>query len=1080
MTLFHGLPSDRVRAIAQGGDGALWFGTDAGLVRYDGRRVQRIGGEEVAARRVLALRFDEDGETLWAGTDAGAYVVSAAGGELRSVAGTAGKRVTSIATAKGERGRAAVATSEGVLFDCRVREDLAAAATVIADHTTPGASAKGGQPLELTSIVMTGESYLVGTRGRGLLAVEGGAAREVGGGRPRAFFVESLIRDDRGRVWLGAQTTSGDSGLFRSEGIDESERVRGDEGAAGGSEGRGREGAQLRPFVKVTGSRTGTVTALALDGDGDLWAGTDGAGVFRYRDGQRLEQLTFAGTAGGLRSNSVSAVFVDREGVVWIGTDRGVCRYDSRALKIEQVSADAQSNFVRTLFRTHDGRLLAGSNKGVFARDDTSGRWRAVGALANKRVYAVAEDAEGALLIGTAGGLFVGLDAPPAEATEVRADVEGVEESGGATDENGNDAGEAGASEGELEEIEPEARPAATRPPAVGGDVRAVAVFRGQTFIAVYGRGVERVERRGSEWRRTLVSPKDGRDAGGRQVVSLYAAPDKLWIGTAGGGAFFFDGTTVRSEPTLEKLKGAAVWAMSGAGAGGDVLWLATGRGLYVYRAGDQSLIEAAPDVDARGVVVAGGDKAGNPQAWCATAGAGLLKVSMDERFGAMVARLDGERGLPSQNAFAVLASSEENGFGEALLIATSRGVGRYEPGLTLPALSVTRVTGAGEYAPGEMTRGIRLAYPQNSFVVDVAATGTRTFPEQFQYGFLLTDDAGVVVRRKLARDASFQLENLPPGKYRVEAMGFTADLLASPPLTFGVEVERAPFPWATAALSLLLVAALVAIVWGAAQNRRLVRTAGALAEVNRQLGAARLQLAHETESERRRIARDLHDATLSDLRRLMLMSDDLPAAGAREGVGKPQRGVAPAVFRGEIESISDEIRRICEDLSPSALENVGFAAALEWTLSECGARLLPAGSQFTYEFVCNEDLDERLQLTHAEQMQLYRIVQEAVSNICRHAAATRVSLAVGATERNDLLLTLEDNGRGFNPRNKKARAGRGLSNIKARASIINAEVAWKERAGGGTTFVLRKRAGNSVNGGDAAQNDGAHVSNSP
>src|SRR5215207_1828687 len=40
VTLFHGMPSDRVRAVAQGPDGAMWFGTDAGLARYDGRRIQ--------------------------------------------------------------------------------------------------------------------------------------------------------------------------------------------------------------------------------------------------------------------------------------------------------------------------------------------------------------------------------------------------------------------------------------------------------------------------------------------------------------------------------------------------------------------------------------------------------------------------------------------------------------------------------------------------------------------------------------------------------------------------------------------------------------------------------------------------------------------------------------------------------------------------------------------------------------------------------------------------------------------------------------------------------------------------------
>src|SRR5215212_7726785 len=45
LTLFHGLPSDQVRAVAQDSEGQMWFGTDAGLARYDGRRIQTVAGE---------------------------------------------------------------------------------------------------------------------------------------------------------------------------------------------------------------------------------------------------------------------------------------------------------------------------------------------------------------------------------------------------------------------------------------------------------------------------------------------------------------------------------------------------------------------------------------------------------------------------------------------------------------------------------------------------------------------------------------------------------------------------------------------------------------------------------------------------------------------------------------------------------------------------------------------------------------------------------------------------------------------------------------------------------------------------
>ena len=91
----------------------------------------------------------------------------------------------------------------------------------------------------------------------------------------------------------------------------------------------------------------------------------------------------------------------------------------------------------------------------------------------------------------------------------------------------------------------------------------------------------------------------------------------------------------------------------------------------------------------------------------------------------------------------------------------------------------------------------------------------------------------------------------------------------------------------------------------------------------------------------------------------------------------------------GEIELISQEVRRICEDLSPSVLQNVGFAAALEFALSHA-VQDAPVEKRFEYEFHCDEAIEERSQLPPSVQMQIYRIVQEAVNNIWRHANATR------------------------------------------------------------------------------------------
>ena len=149
-------------------------------------------------------------------------------------------------------------------------------------------------------------------------------------------------------------------------------------------------------------------------------------------------------------------------------------------------------------------------------------------------------------------------------------------------------------------------------------------------------------------------------------------------------------------------------------------------------------------------------------------------------------------------------------------------------------------------------------------------------------------------------------------------------------------------------------------------------------------------------------------------------------------------------------------IRRICEDLSPSVLENVGFSAALEWALSNAVTHA-PVEHKFEYEFTADENLDEQLNLPRATEMQIYRILQEAVSNISRHAAAKRVRLAATTSPAGDFLLTLEDDGRDFDPHSPKLKQGRGLANIRARASLIEAEVDWSKRDEGGTRFTLRK-----------------------
>jgi signal transduction histidine kinase len=744
---------------------------------------------------------------------------------------------------------------------------------------------------------------------------------------------------------------------------------------------------------------TGAVTAIVRGAGNDLWVATDGHGAFHFLNGKVFEKFSFEGTGGALRSDHISGIFVDAEEVVWFATDKGVCRFDPNAMRAETLSEDANANYVRALFRTSRRRLFAGTNSGLYA-NDAEKKWTPVDAIGRRIVYAIGEDTSGRALIGTASGLFASSPNNDANFTRIAA----------SSDQD---------------------------------SVRAIANVAGTTYIATYGYGVEKLQAS----QRTLVWPEPNADNHLREITSLGKdANERLLIGTASAGVFTFDGKQTTTEPALEKIKGDAVWSLVSDDAG---VWIASTKGLFLFRSGQ--LKDIAPGIKARSLSVSADDVHAK-QIWCATVGNGLIKIALDDQFGPVVSRMDVEQGLPSQLVFAVVSEKSAQGT-ESLIAGTNRGVVRYRSSQMAPTVLPARVISQRIYQPAELSHPLQLDYPQNSLLLDVTAISSRTFPEQFQYAFALYDRSGKIIREKLAHDSQFAMEKLSPGTYKVVARAFTKDLTPATPLSFEFTVARAPFPWTSTALAVLLLFALIALGWGYFQNRRIHRTSAELAGANRELASARLQLANETETERRRIARDLHDQTLADLRHLALLVDQLPATRASEV--RPNRAPSqPGALRAEIESISHEVRRICEDLSPSALENVGLSAALQFALSHAVEQAAP-DCKFDYQYSCDDGLDEKLNLPPSTQIQIYRIAQEALSNICRHSGAQHVRMGARVSESGEFELRIEDDGRGFDEGVTKKKSGRGVANIRARASMIDGNVEWIRGAGGGTIFNL-------------------------
>jgi len=1074
VTLFHGLPSDRVNAIAEDAGGMLWFGTDNGLVRYDGRNVEAAPDEAaLPSRRILALKLDNRGY-LWIGTDAGAARLR--GNRIEVLPETRGRAASGIASSQqGSQSEVTVVTGAGEIIRYREQAEgteggsrsasssinlsTSKTANTVAVKLDPNihpllrSPKQPGETLPLTAITHgSSGDWLIGSSGRGLLINRANDLREASTRPSRPYFVSSIY-DDGARVWLAEQASARAGGLWFW-----------------------KDGALTR-----TSFEAGPLTAVH-GGDGELWVGSTGQGAFllRFENGgvKVVEKLTFLNTAGGLRSNHINAIFRDHEGVVWFGSDRGVCRYDRSSFRASTVSNHPQSNYVRVMLHTSGGETWLGTNRGLFKlatggessnpKEGTEGGdsdvWVEVPELDGRSIKALAEN-DGAVWVGAGGGLFVKPKGASSFSRVPSATDAAITGAGAAA----NDAEQPASKETQQVDTQQAPQEQTTQQPdasAAKEIVLAIAGFRGQIYAAFYEGRIERIETATSGFTRAPALPALPvlpvlNDAAARRATCFAVerhngADAALWYGTADGELRRFDGSRTTSfalpqkQPTAER----AIRSIAVTDRG---VWIGSEQGLYL-REGD-SIREIRPDLDVRSLLVTSEtapksemDNLPREVVWIATRNAGLFKLLPYQK---VWARFDTEQGLPSQQIFALAPG--ENG---EVWVGTNRGVARHRPSQVEPRLRIKRLVAPDRiYFPEELTTEVLLPHTTRSLLLEVTGVGSKTFSSQFQYEFARLDKNGNEEKR-IQIAPQFAVENLQSGSYTIVARAVSRDLVYSAPLSVRLRIRRAPPPWTTMLLATLLVVAVAAAAMAFRQQFRLASANTALEKTNIELTETRLRLANETEAERSRIARDLHDQTLADLRHLLVMTDQLangaPATSSSPSPSSSSEDSAPspAALRREIEAISSEIRHICEDLSPSALENIGFLPALEWALSNAVAQL-PAEEKFGYEFICEASLEDRLRLSHIERIQLYRMVQEALNNICRHARAKQVKMEVRAENPTDLVIEICDDGVGFDGAiiNK---TGHGIANIRSRANLIGAKAEWKN-ARPGCRFEIRK-----------------------
>jgi two-component system CheB/CheR fusion protein len=210
------------------------------------------------------------------------------------------------------------------------------------------------------------------------------------------------------------------------------------------------------------------------------------------------------------------------------------------------------------------------------------------------------------------------------------------------------------------------------------------------------------------------------------------------------------------------------------------------------------------------------------------------------------------------------------------------------------------------------------------------------------------------------------------------------------------------------------------------------------------ELRALTARLLQTQAEERRRVSRELHDDLSQKIAKLQF---DIETLGQHLPPDPKKMKKQLLILRDGVETLSNDIRRIAYELHPSALDHLGLSVALRSYVREFTEREgIPV--QFTPRKV-------PAQIPAEVASTLYRIVQEALRNVAKHAGKTSVSIALTGGS-NQLSLSIRDNGIGFDVHSVQDKSGLGLISMQERARLVHGDFSLETLPGCGATITVR------------------------
>jgi signal transduction histidine kinase/ligand-binding sensor domain-containing protein len=1038
-SLTEGLSQTNVQAIHQDRRGLLWFGTADGLNRFDGYsftvlRNSRRDSTSLSENGVWALCEDSLGG-LWVGTLAsGLNRLDLWSGRIRRYDRLLpDNRVRALCA--DHLGRLWVGMQQGGLAMFDPASGTLATFTSDPDdlHSLPSNTVRALQP--------DNTGLWIGTDGAGLCRLRWDdlerdnarflRARDMGIDRKFLTRTTELARDREGGLWVGTTNQGAARITFSPAGT-----------------------AVVQRFVSSPSdpaSITGDVVySVAQDSTGTVWIGT-WEGLNRLEpnaaapSGYRITRLLHDPyNPSSLPGNAVYSLMTDQGGLLWIGTNgAGLARFNA--------------TIQRFLLYQHDPRrpkpFPPGPVRAIVAGD--AGFW-------------VGTTGGGLAWVSDSGGVVLRFSAVPGNPRSLS-----------------------------------------------GNDVRAVLVdMRGDVWVGTYGGGLNRLTMDGRD-RRTpggkrsppthgwKISRIDTSALGSAQVFAMRQdRRGRYWVATQNG--------LVRCQgvdASGTKLQSATSFTFARGRPGGlshpivrmlfedsrGCIWAGTYGGLDHICPGSDSVHTFRPDslrpgsISHKVAVSAAEDEDGF--LWFGTFGGGLNRY--DPRDGTFTV-LDEEHGLPNSYVYGILA--DDDGY---LWLSTNRGITRFarrqwRP--NMPPDSAARLLRefdvrdglqSNEFNAGAVEKGpdgtlyfggvaglnrfdprtvgetgfppavvvssfslsgypvnldsslstsgtLTLSHGQNNFAFEVASLDFAN-PDRNRYAFKLEGLDDDWVPSGHSRRAMYT--SIDHGFYVFRARGTNADgVWSARELSIPILIQP-PF-WHTWWFRLGMLAMLAGAASVVVLSRK--RTADQARKAERLFLR---QLIESQENERKRIAGELHDGLgqhLLIIRNRALLGID-PQGDAREQLREISALAGQTI---------NDVRGMAYGLRPYQLDRLGLTKAIEAVCREAmqASRVTLAQSIDNIDGLLPEGME----------INLYRIVQEAMTNMIKHSGATEATVSLQSSD-SGITLMISDNGRGFDGGTASAGrgAGHGLSGIKERARILGGEADIRSGAGSGTIVTV-------------------------